>query len=187
MDMLERRIRDAFATLLSRGAKALEQTAGELERTAGELRRQHQGQPEDAEQVWAEPRPEPDSAVRSAPLRAVPDAPVPPRPAPGERHVPPVKPPQTPDRPRPGNIDAAAVTADEAVSRAVDPEHDPDHDRSQQADRLRQLAGGTVSEIRAQLDGLSDDELRALRDIETGNRNRTTLLSAIDRALATDQ
>lgn len=185
MDMFERRIRDAFATLLSRGAKALEQTAGELERTAGELRRQHQGQPEDAEQVWAEPRPEPDTAVRSAPLRAVPDAPVPPRPAPGERHVPPAKPPQTPDRPRPGNIDAVAVTTDEAVSRAVDPDHEPGADLD--ADRLRHLASGTVSKIRAQLDGLSVDELRTLRDIETGNRNRITLLNAIDRTLTADQ
>lgn len=169
--MLERRIRDAVATVLSRGAKALERTAGELENAADELRRQEDG--DDVERVWAEPRGEADTVVRSAPLRAVPNGPPVARPADGSPHVPPVRPPRTPDRPRPGDVDAEDVTAAEAVDRALDPE--PDH--------LRALAGGTVSEIRATLPDLSADELRALRDIETANRNRITLLSAIDRAL----
>jgi hypothetical protein len=173
MDMLERRIRDAVATFLSRGAKALERTAGELENAADELRSQLERRGEEAERIWAEPRPEADTVVRGAPLRAVPDGAAAARPASGSRHVPPVKPQRTPDRPRPGLVDADGATPAEAVSPAVDPE----------PDRLRALAGRTVSEIRATLPDLSSDELRALRDIETANRNRITLLSAIDRAL----
>ncbi|MBW3603290.1 MAG: hypothetical protein KY460_00020 [Actinobacteria bacterium] len=171
MDMLERRIRDAVATLLSRGAKALERTAGELETAAGELRREQQRRGQEAEQVWAEP----DTAVRSAPLRAVPDRPGDPKPA-DARHVPPVQPPRTPDRPRPGDVDADVVSPAEAAERTVETE----------ADRTRALASGTVSEIRAALPELSPAELRALRAFETANRNRVTLLSAIDRELGTD-
>jgi hypothetical protein len=50
--------------------------------------------------------------------------------------------------------------------------------------RIEQMARGTVSQVRAQLADLSTDELRELRDVEAATRNRTTLLSAIDRALA---
>jgi len=49
---------------------------------------------------------------------------------------------------------------------------------------LYAIAGGTVSQIRPQLAELSPDELRRLRDIEAAGRNRSTLLAAIDRALA---
>lgn len=177
MDMLERRIRDAVATLLSRGAKALERTANELEHAADELRTQQERRGEDAEQVWAEPQRETDTAVRGAPLRAVPDGPTAARPTTGSRPVPPVKPPRAPERPGAGNVAAATGTEAEAVSSLIDPE----------PEQLRALAGGTVSEIRAALPELSSDELRALRDIETANRNRTTLLSAIDRALDEEQ
>lgn len=176
MDMLERRIRDAVATLLSRGAKALERTAGELETAAGELRREQQRRRQEAEQAWSEPRPEPDTAVRSAPLRAVPDRPADPRSPADAGHVPPVRPPRTPDRPRPGDVDAEVVSPAEAAERTVETE----------TDRIRALASGTVSEIRAALPELSPEEMRELRAFETANRNRVTLLSAIDRQLGTD-
>lgn len=189
MDMMERRIRDAVATLLSKGARALERTAGELEQAAGELRRaQQRDRSEDTEHVWSEsgpPRREPDATLRGAPLRAVPDTPtdeVPderaghPAATPGDSTVPPVRPPQTPPRPRPGKVDADIVAPPEP------PGTEPDAMESQ-PDRLRELATGKVSEIRAQLADLTADELRTLRSIEESNRNRTTLLLAIDRAL----
>ena len=161
--------------VLSRGARALEQTAAELERTAGELRSSdRQGRRENADEVWSEPPRDADTMTRSAPLRAVPTAPTDEAPgADAERHVPPVRPPQTPDRPRPGRIDARVVTAAESPDLGVDAETDP----------LRALATGTVSEIRARLDDLSAEELRSLREVEVHNRNRTTLLTAIDKAL----
>lgn len=175
MDMIEQRIRDAVALVLSRGARALEQTASELERAAGELRNDRQRRREDAEEVWSEPSRGTDTMTRSAPLRAVPNAPtdeVPDGPS-AERHVPPVRPPQMPDRPRDGRVDADVVTAADA----------PDLGAEAEPDRLRTMAGGTVSEIRAHLEDLSDEELRSLRQIEVNNRNRTTLLAAIDKAL----
>lgn len=173
METIEQRIRDVVATVLSRGARALEQTATELERAAGELRSDQQRRREDPEQVWSEPKRGSDTMTRSAPLRAVPDSPTDAGGSPTERHVPPVRPPQMPDRPRAGRIDAEVVAAADAPDLGADAE----------PDRLRALSGGTVSEIRAQLDGLSPEELRSLRTIETANRNRTTLLGAIDRAL----
>lgn len=179
MDMIEQRIREAVAMVLSRGAKALEQTASELERAADELRNDRQRRSEEAEKVWSEPSRATDTMTRSAPLRAVPTAPTdeaPDRPS-TERHVPPVRPPQTPDRPREGRIDADVVTAVDAPD--LGPEAEPD--------RLRALASGTVSEIRAQLAGLTAEELRSLRQIEVNNRNRTTLLTAIDRALGASE
>lgn len=175
MDMIERRLREAVATVLSRGAKALEQTAGELERAAEELRtelRQERAQPE---QAWSEPRREADTITRSAPLRAVPDTPT------DERQVPPVRPPRTPGRPRVGRIDAEIDTS-AAPSGAEEPEAGAPETDLEPAG-LRDLASGTVSEIRAQLDDLSADQLRSLRDIEVANRNRVTLLTAIDRVL----
>ncbi len=185
--MMERRIRDAVATLLSKGARALERTAGELEQAAGELRRAQQREREEAEAAWSEPpRREPDATLRGAPLRAVPDTPTdevpddraghPSTATPSGGHVPPVRPPQTPKRPRQGQVDADIVAAPEP------PGTEPDGSMSD-ADRLRELATGTVSEIRAQLGDLTADELRSLRSIEESNRNRTTLLTAIDRAL----
>lgn len=188
MDMMERRIRDAVATLLSKGARALERTAGELEQAAGELRRVREREREEAERVWSEPpRREPDATLRGAPLRAVPDTPTdevpdergehPSAAAPGSGHVPPVRPPQTPKRPRPGQIDADIVPAPEP------PGTEPDAPPASEADPLRELATGTVSQIRARLGDLTAAELRNLRSIEESNRNRTTLLMAIDRAL----
>lgn len=171
MDMMDRRIRDAVSTLMSRGAKALERAAGELENAAEELRRVRS---DEAEQVWAEPSREADAAVRAAPLRAVPDDPAGTQPATGSSHVPPVQPPRTPDRPRPGDVDVDDPATDGAGSPG-----------GSELDGLRALAGGTVSEIRATLPDLSPEDLRSLREIETANRNRTTLLSAIDRALST--
>jgi hypothetical protein len=165
--------------VLSRGAKALEQSATELERAAGELRNDRQRRREEADEVWSEPSRGSDTMTRSAPLRAVPTSPT--EDAPGgpsaEAHVPPVQPPQTPDRPRDGRIDADVVTAADA----------PDLGGEAAPDRLRTMARGTVSEIRAHLDDLSDEELRSLRRIEVNNRNRTTLLMAIDKALDANQ
>lgn len=178
MDMIEQRIRDAVAMLLSRGAKALEQTATELERAAGELRSDRERRRDEAEEVWSEPAPRrTDTMTRSAPLRAVPDASTDEAPDGGaDRHVPPVRPPQMPDRPRAGRVDAEVAT----------PAAAPDLDVEAEPDRLRAMASGTVSEIRARLPELSEEELRSLRRIETGNRNRTTLLTAIDKALDPD-
>jgi hypothetical protein len=170
MDMIEQRIRDAVATVLSRGAKALEQTATELERAADELRTDLRRVREDADAVWSEPRGEADAMTRSAPLRAVPDTPT------DNAHVPPVRPPSTQSGTRPGDVDADVVTAADAPDLQVEAE----------PDRLRDLATGTVSEIRAQLPDLTEDQLRSLRDIEVANRNRSTLLTAIDRALDSD-
>lgn len=175
MDMIEQRIREAVAMVLSRGAKALEQTATELERAAEELRNDRQRRAE-PEEVWSEPSRGTDTMTRSAPLRAVPSTPTdaaPDRPS-AERHVPPVQPPQMPDRPGGGTVDADVVTASDAPDFGAEP------------DRLRAMASGTVSEIRAQLEDLSKDELRSLRQIEVNNRNRTTLLTAIDKALGAD-
>lgn len=169
MDMLERRIRDAVATLLSRGAKALERTASDLEQAASELR-SAQRRSSEAERVWAEPRQEPDTMIRSAPLRAVPDSPSDERGPTAERPVPPVRPVQ----PR---VDAAVGGGPQA----------PDPGADVEPDGLRELATGTVSEIRSQLADLSPSQLRSLRQIETENRNRVTLLTAIDRALDADQ
>jgi hypothetical protein len=140
MDMMEQRIREVLATLLSKGAQVLERTAGELAQAATDLRQERaraDAERVDAERVWAEkPERESGTTIRGAPLRAVPDTP-------------------TDERP----------TTD---------------------DRIAQIASGTVSQIRAQLAGLSTDELRELRDVEAATRNRATLLSAIDRVLAED-
>ena len=133
MDMMEQRIREVLATLLSKGAQVLERTAGELAQAATDLRQERERV--DAERVWAErPEHEPPTTIRGAPLRAVPDAPI---------------------------------------------DDEPATD-----DRIARIAGGTVSQVRAHLADLSADELRELRDVEAATRNRTTLLSAIDRALA---
>jgi hypothetical protein len=90
--------------------------------------------------------------------------------------VPPVRPPQIPDRPRGGRVDADVITVADA----------PDLGAEAEPDRLRAMASGTVSEIRAHLEDLSDEELRSLRQIEVNNRNRITLLTAIDKALDAD-
>jgi hypothetical protein len=133
MDMMEQRIREVLATVLSKGAQVLERTAGELAQAATDLRQERERV--DAERVWAErPEPEPPPTIRGASLRAVPDAPA---------------------------------------------EDEPATD-----DRIARIAGGTVSQVRAQLADLSAAELRELRDVEAATRNRSTLLSAIDQALA---
>lgn len=209
MEIIEQRIRDAVATLLSRGAKALERTAGELEQAAGELRR-HASEDE-PERAWSEPARETDTITRSAPLRAVPDTPTD---ASVSRRVPPVKPPQAPGVDTDGHVTADAgpsPVADPGLLDARDDAARPPSDAGAAppgdgagpadvvstgdaedtgevatAERLRTLATGTVSEIRAQLDDLSASELRTLRGIEVGNRNRITLLTAIDRALDAD-
>lgn len=180
MDMMERRIREVFATLLSRGAKALERTAGELEQVASDLRQERDRRREEAERVWSEePRREPDTMIRSAPLRAVPDTPTDEAPA-GDAiedtpWTPPQEPPQTPAAERPGDVDAAVTTSTGVAGSPGVP--------SGTDDRLRELAAGTVSQIRSQLGDLSPAELRRLRELEVADRNRTTLVSAIDRAL----
>jgi hypothetical protein len=161
MDMMEQRIREVFATLLSKGAKVLERTAGELEQVAADLRQELERERVDVERVWAEKSERETSAtIRGAPLRAVPDTPtdqvasvVTPANAPW---APPAEPLAT-------ELDTASAPAE---------------------DRIEQIVAGTVSQVRAQLADLSPDELRRLRDVEAANRNRTTLLAAIDRALA---
>jgi hypothetical protein len=180
MDMMERRIREVFATLLSRGAKALERTAGELEQVASDLRQERDRRREEAEAVWSEePRREPDTMIRSAPLRAVPDTPTDESPA-GDAigdtpWTPPEEHPQTPAVDRSGDVDATGTTSTGVAG--------PPEDPTGTDDRLRELAAGTVSQIRSQLGDLSPAELRRLRELEMANRNRTTLVSAIDRAL----
>lgn len=184
MDIMERRVREVFATLLSRGAKALERTAGELERAASELRQQREAA--EADRVWSEPRGEPDTMTRGAPLRAVPDTPSDEAPAADDsvRDIPPVKPPRTPERDRPGDVDARPAASPGATSpgAAVG-----DHGVPTLTDPIRAMASGSVSDIRARLPELSPEELRALRDVELANRNRITLLAAIDRALESAQ
>lgn len=179
MDIMERRVREVFATLLSRGAKALERTAGELERAASDLRQQRESAEPD--RVWSEARDEPDTMTRGAPLRAVPDTPSDEAPA-GDsmRDIPPVRPPRTPERDRPGDVDARPATSPGATSPGGTV---PDHGVPTLTDPIRAMASGSVSEIKAQLPDLSPEELRALRDVELANRNRITLLAAIDRAL----
>lgn len=186
--MIDRRIREVFATLLSRGAKVLERTAGELEQAASDLRQERERRREEAERAWSEePRREPDTMIRSAPLRAVPDTPTDEAPADegstgdgteDTPWTPPEEPPETPDAERPGDVDAQMTTSTEVAGAPEEPAADGDG-----ADRLVELSWGTVSQIRAQLGDLSPDELRRLREIELASRNRTTLVSAIDRAL----
>lgn len=180
MDMVERRIREVFATLLSKGAKLLERTAGELEQAASELRQDTDR--EDVERVWAEEsRREPDTMIRSAPLRAVPDTPtdepadeVAPVVTPaGAPWAAPVDPPDMPERERAG--DATVTRSTTVAGRA---------EENATAARVRQIAAGTVSQVRAQLGDLSVDELRQLKEVELADRRRTTLIAAIDRALA---
>jgi hypothetical protein len=179
MDMLERRIREVFATLLSKGAKVLERTAGELAHAASELRSDDgRGDPE---QPWADTsEDEPRTVTRGAPLRAVPDTPtdepdddggsvITP---PAASWTPPAERPEMPEAERSGDI-AAAVTMTPPT-----PE-----DTETADDRLVELATGTISQIRPQLGDLSPAELRRLKEIELADRGRSTLIAAIDRAL----
>jgi hypothetical protein len=195
MDMVERRIREVFATLLSKGAKALERTANELQRASSQLREETEPTRTDVERVWSEESTErePDTMIRSAPLRAVPDTPT------DEAldddadetmadvvdittdeavtdtpWTPPVEPPEMPERERSGEVDAA-VTTSATVAGPTGDDTTPD--------RIRKIAAGTVNEARARLGGLTPAELRELREFEMVNRNRTTLIAAIDRAL----
>jgi hypothetical protein len=188
MDMIDRRIREVFATLLSRGAKVLERTAGELEQAASDLRQEQDRRREEAERVWSEElRREPDTMIRSAPLRAVPDTPADEAPADegstggvaeDTPWTPPEEPPERPEAERPGDVDAEVAASAEVAGAPEEAAAGGDG-----ADRLVKLSAGTVSQIRTQLGDLSPDELRRLREIELANRNRTTLVSAIDRAL----
>jgi hypothetical protein len=192
MDMVERRIREVFATLLSKGAKALERTANELQRASSQLREEPEPTRTDVERVWSEESTErePDTMIRSTPLRAVPDTPT--DEAVADDTVadvvdittdeavtdtpwtPPVEPPEMPERERSGEVDAP-VTTSATVAGPTGDDATPD--------RIRQIAAGTVNEARAQLGGLTPAELRELREFELVNRNRTTLIAAIDRAL----
>jgi hypothetical protein len=181
MDMLERRIREVFATLLAKGAKVLERTAGELAHAASELR--SDADPDDPEHAWTdESKQEAQTMIRGAPLRAVPDTPtdepddgvgavITP---PGAPWTPPVEPPDVPEVERPSRVDAV-VTPAAAGPLGQAPSTD---------DRILELSTGTVSQIRAQLGDLSPDELRRLKETELASRRRTTLIAAIDRALA---
>jgi hypothetical protein len=186
MDVVEQRIREVVATLLSSGAKALERTANELERAASGLRPEHYERA-DHERVWSERTDEPETVTRRAPLRAVPDTPT--DEAPEEEAAedataeapwtPPAEPPTTPERERPGDVDAAVTTS---TTVAGPPEEDVTARAG--SDRMQQIAAGTVAEVRAQLPDLSAEELHALRKAEVANRNRTTLIASIDRAIA---
>jgi hypothetical protein len=139
--MMEQRIREVFAMLLSKGAAVLERTAGELAQVAADLRQELERERVDTERVWAEqPERGHPTTIRGAPLRAVPDA-----------------------------------RADDLPDAPVDDLVD---------DHIEQIASGTVTEVRAQLADLSANELRELRKVEAAGRKRTTLLTAIDRALA---
>lgn len=160
MDMMEQRIREVFATLLSKGAKVLERTAGELAQAAADLRQELERERVDVERVWAErSEQEPRTTVRGAPLRAVPDTPT-------DDVAAVVTPPNAPWTPPPESPEPADMPGQAAENR------------------IEQIARGTVSHVRAQLPDLSADELRDLREVEAATRNRTTLLAAIDRALA---
>jgi hypothetical protein len=182
MDMLERRIREVFATLLAKGAKVLERTAGELAHAASELRSDADADADDTEHAWTdESKQEAQTMIRGAPLRAVPDTPtdepddevgavITP---PGAPWTPPVEPPDVPEVERPSRVDAV-VTPSEAGAPGQAASTD---------DRIAELASGTVSQIRAQLGDLSPDELRRLKETELASRRRTTLIAAIDRAL----
>jgi hypothetical protein len=88
--------------------------------------------------------------------------------------TPPVEPPQMPERERLGEVDAAMTTPAPVAGPTGD---------DATPDRIRQIGAGTVNEARAQLGGLTPAELRELREFEVANRNRTTLIAAIDRAL----
>ena len=185
MDVVEQRIREVVATLLSSGAKALERTANELERAASGLRPEHDERA-DTERAWSEGASEPETITRGAPLRAVPDTPTDEAPE-GEADdttaeapsAAPAEPPTTPERERPGDVDAAVTTSTTVAGPA---EEDITADAG--ADRIQQITAGTVAEVRAQLADLSAEELRALRRAEVANRNRTTLIASIDRAIA---
>ena len=182
--MLERRIREVVATLLGKGAKVLERTAGELAHAASELRSEDDR--EDAEQAWSEESgQEPQTMIRSAPLRAVPDTPtdepddesgravITPTDAPW---TPPAEPPDLPASERPGRAEPVIAPAPVGTP--------PTAGQATGTDRIAELATGTVSQIRAELGELSPDELRRLKETELANRRRTTLIAAIDRALA---
>lgn len=176
MDMLERRIREVVATLLSRGAKALERTAGELEQAASELRLDRERARAEAERAWSEePRREPDTMLRSAPLRAVPDTPTDEEPDTATSWTPPAEPPRTPGRERSGDVDAVVTTTGDVAGP-------PDGDGNA---RIADIIAGTVTQARARLGELTAAELRRLREVEAASRGRTTLLAAIDRALET--
>ena len=185
MDMMERRIREVFANLLSRGAKALERTAGELEQAAAELRVELN----DADRVWSEEvRREPERIVRGGPLRAVPDTPADEARTGDDTWTPPAEPPQMPARERLGDVDARVTTstdvagsAEHDVAAPAGPAERPTDELS--AARVSAIADGTVAQARARLGGLTTDELRHLREIEVANRNRATLIAAIDRVL----
>lgn len=213
MDMMERRVREVFASLLSKGAKALERTAGELEHAASELRRERARQRDDAERAWSEqPRREPDRMIRSAPLRAVPTTPVDEDPAPPSDTLADTDPlTDAPAGEHPGPVADTSLLDDEAVSTPTEtpswtpPEQAPrlpERDRSGDVDatvttstdvagspdedanaRVAALASGTVNQARARLGELTPTELRRLREIEAAGRNRVTLIAAIDSAL----
>jgi hypothetical protein len=171
MDSVEQRIREVFAILLSNGAKALERSARELQQVASQLRPPtDRPQPDDA---WAEEaKRKPDTVIRSTPLRAVPNTPTD---EPDTLVRPPREAPQL--RRREGDIDAVVTTSPTLAGP-------PNNTGSGSAsNRMRTLADGTVSQVRAQLAELSTDDLRALREAELAGRNRTTLIAAIDRAL----
>lgn len=51
---------------------------------------------------------------------------------------------------------------------------------------LQKIADGTVAEAEKQLDDLSPDELKELRQIESDGKDRSTLIAAIDERLADD-
>ena len=52
------------------------------------------------------------------------------------------------------------------------------------AEDANELAGQNVRDILSQLDDLTEDELRALRDAEADGKARKTVLQAVDKLLA---
>ena len=183
MDIVEQRIREVFAIVLSRSAKALERTASELEQVASQLRRVTERPPPD--DPWADDRRrEPDAMIRSAPLRAVPNTSTddPLVESLDTQFTPSTEPPELPQRERPGDVDAVASPS---LTVAGPPDAISPAGGLERADseRMRALADGTVNQVRARLGELSVDDLRALREAELAGRNRTTLIAVIDRAL----
>lgn len=142
MDMVERRVREVFAALLSQGARVLERTAGEFEHAADELRGSRPTQPQQ-EDAWRDDDVDgdPEPIVRSTPLHAVPDTPTDetpvepptaspaiPSPADSSRVPPPVpprEPPRMPDRDRPGRIDATPAASPTVTSPTETLPNDP--------------------------------------------------------------
>lgn len=89
------------------------------------------------------------------------------------------------DEPRPAagppgvDPDAGAGTPPPTIAAPAGPAHE-----QAPATHLEELAAGTADEVAARIPRLSTDELRALYEHESANRNRKTVLDAVERAAA---